>query len=110
MGGWSLGAEVMTAWNYAFIQYEDYKGLVDDIRLWGRAPTGEEIAAWAGGKRPPRRDRLLAHFAFEEGRGDTARDQITPGYELKLHRMTQENWSIDNAPSQLEKPLRRTSK
>jgi len=96
LGGWALGAEVMTAWNYAFTQYEDYKGLVDDLRFWGRAPSPEEIAAWADGGRAS--GRPLAHFAFDEGRGDAARDAVDPGYALKLHRAGPDAWSPEDAP------------
>lgn len=98
LGGWSMGAEVMTAWNYAFTQYEDYKGLVDDMRLWGRAPKPSEIAAWAGGEQRRNREKLLAHFAFDEGVSDHARDTLTPGYVLKLHRTGPHSWSDEDAP------------
>jgi hypothetical protein len=98
LGGWSIGAEVMTAWNYAFTQYEDYKGLIDDIRLWGRAPKAGEIAAWARGGPPRDRKGLLAHFGFDEGAGDAARDALERGYVLKLHRMGPNAWSDDAAP------------
>ena len=98
LGGWSFGAEVMTAWNYAFTQYEDYKGLIDGLRLWGRAPDAEEIAAWAAGRAPARREALLAHFRFEEGQGAVARDDIDPAYRLELHRIGPDAWSRDEAP------------
>ena len=98
LGGWSLGAEVMTAWNYAFTQYEDYKGLVDDVRLWDRAPSAHEIAAWAKGGGPTNRTGLLAHFAFDESKGAVVRDSLDPGYSWKIHRGTQRSWSAENAP------------
>lgn len=93
LGGWSLGAEVMTAWNYAFTQYEDYKGWVDDIRLWGRAPAPHEIADWAMGKPVCDSTRLLSSFPFEEGKGDTVRDAIDGKHTLKLHRRRPNTWS-----------------
>ncbi len=37
VGGWCWGSEVMTAWNYYFTQYEDYKGLLAELRFWDRA-------------------------------------------------------------------------
>ena len=97
LGGWALGAEVMTAWNIAFTQYEDYKGLIDDVRLWGRAPSGDEIAAWAAA-RPARRPGLLAHFSFDEGKGAAARDAVDPAYRLELHRMAADAWSREEGP------------
>jgi hypothetical protein len=98
LGGWSFGAEVMTAWNYAFTQYEDYKGLIDRLRLWGRAPTPGEIAGWAAGAPPAKRDALLASFAFDERRGDAAHDTVDPAYRIELHRMGPDAWSAEEAP------------
>lgn len=99
LGGWSLGAEVMTAWNYAFTQFEDYKGLLDDLRMWDRALAPDEIRRLAGGWTPERRTRgLVAHFAFEEGGGSLARDAVDPSYQLILQRPTPLSWSEENAP------------
>jgi hypothetical protein len=100
LGGWALGSEVMTAWNYAVTQFEDYKGLVDDLQFWGRALTPAEIAARARGEKGGSDEELLAHFAFAEGKGDAVSDRIDPSFKLKLHRMSRANWSTDNAPSQ----------
>lgn len=106
LGGWSLGAEVMTAWNYAFTQYEDYKGLVDDVRLWGRAPAPDEIAKWARGRSTSRSAQLLAHFAFDERRGAFAHDELDPRYRWQLHRGTRRSWSTENAPIETIPPAR----
>ena len=92
LGGWSLGSEVMTAWNYAFTQYEDYKGQIDDLRFWGRAPRAQEIAAWSRSNRPSER-LLLADFAFDEGSGATIRDRIDPDYVLTLFRGSAASWA-----------------
>lgn len=92
LGGWALGSEVMTAWNTVLTQYEDYKGHVDDLAFWDRAPMEAEIAAWARGERSSRTG-LLAHFSFNEGRGRVARDTINPKYELTWHRASSASWS-----------------
>lgn len=65
LGGWALGAEVMTAWNFAFTQYEDYKGWIDDIKFWGRAKSHAELSAY---QQPDQTKRLLAHFDFSPQR------------------------------------------
>lgn len=97
LGGWAIGSEVMTAWHYAFTQFEDYKGLIDDIRLWGRALTPAEIkqASKGGLGAGP---ALLAHFPFDETRGVVARDRLNPGYRIQLHRSNRQSWSRENAP------------
>lgn len=98
LGGWAMGAEVMTAWNYAFTQFEDYKGLVDDVRMWGRALQPNEIGDLAKGHTPKAPQGLLSHFKFDEGRGRKTRDAIDPGFTLRLHRWNRKNWSQENAP------------
>lgn len=103
LGGWAMGAEVMTAWDQVFNQYEDYKGLVDELRLWSTALDAERIAAAARGK-PIDSDALLAHFRFDEGKGDLIVDSIDPQYRLRLHRGTVGSWSVDNAPAALPTP------
>jgi hypothetical protein len=106
LGGWSLGAEVMTAWNYAFTQYEDYKGLVDEIRLWGRAPSPAEIGEWAKGRPPRNAAQLLAHFPLGERNGAIIRDRLNPRSSWTLHRGTQRSWSVDNAPRAVVRPIK----
>ncbi len=94
LGGWALGSEVMTAWNYALTQYEDYKGLLDDLSFWGRALTPAEIAARAAGGTGSDKG-LLARFGFDEGKGDVAKDERGSGIEINLHRMGPEAWSSE---------------
>jgi Concanavalin A-like lectin/glucanases superfamily len=98
LGGWSIGSEVMTAWNYALTQYEDYKGQVDDMRFWGRAPDAEEIRAWSR-RAKPSQVSLLADFAFSEGAGATIRDRVDPDYVLTLFRSSASSWSPEDATS-----------
>lgn len=98
LGGWSLGAEVMTAWNYAFTQYEDYKGLVDEVRLWGRAPSPDEIEEWARGGPTRNAAQLLAHFPLDEQKGAILRDRLDQRSSWRLHRGTLRSWSAENAP------------
>lgn len=96
LGGWALGSEVMTAWDYVFNQYEDYKGGVDDLRLWTRALGADEIAA-ASRRRGIDDTALVAHFGFDEGAGTRIADRIDPGYVLTLHRPRADSWSTQDA-------------
>lgn len=93
LGGWALGAEVMTAWNYQFTQYEDYKGLLDDLTFWGRALDPAEIVAAAGGEEV-RPDRRLARLSFD-GRAGTQRDG---GAQLVLRNWSGRNFSPEDRP------------
>jgi hypothetical protein len=87
----------MTAWGRVLTQYEDHKGLVDDLKLWGRAPAPEEIASWAAGTGCDG-PNLLAHVPFSEARGRTIRDLIDPRFNLTLHRPSRTAWSTENRP------------
>lgn len=98
LGGWAFGSEVMTAWDYEFTQYEDYKGLIDALRLWGRALTPEEIARAAKGGPTLDKAGLLGRYDFNEGRGDRTADALNAGHEIVLHRMP-DGWSAEDAPT-----------
>lgn len=94
LGGWAIGSEVMTAWDYEFNQYEDYKGLVDEISLWNRALSERELA-------DPWRVRVPApsvRYRFDESRGERV-NADTPGHApLRLHKTRPESWSAEDAP------------
>jgi hypothetical protein len=96
--GWAIGSEVMTAWDYYFNQYEDYKGLVDEIRFWSRARSASELSNDWRRSVDDRAPGLVAHFAFDEGEGDIDHDQLDPRYQFRLHRRQPDSWSPDNAP------------
>ncbi|HWW57059.1 MAG TPA: LamG-like jellyroll fold domain-containing protein [Sphingopyxis sp.] len=98
LGGWSFGAEVMTAWGQFFTQYEDYKGLLDDIRFWGRALEPVEIEQLASGRTAKRLHRLLAQFTFDEGRGDHAIDTLGSGLRMAIRNRRPDTWSKESRP------------
>jgi hypothetical protein len=88
----------MTAWDFFFTQYEDYKGWMDELRLWGRALTPGEIATAAKGVTDSRAEGLLSRFSFEEGRGGATCDSLNRSLCMTLHRTTRDTWSAENAP------------
>jgi hypothetical protein len=96
LGGWAIGSEVMTAWDYEFNQYEDYKGLVDELRLWTRALTPDELSRHARTPTVARGDGLVARYAFDEGRGVQSRSSIAGAPMLVLHKPQAESWSPDD--------------
>lgn len=98
LGGWAFGAEVMTAWNFYFNQYEDYKGWMDELRLWSRALTPVEIEQAARGVREGRPRGLVGRFSFSEGRGAATCDAYDPRYCMTLHRARPDTWSAEDAP------------
>jgi hypothetical protein len=98
LGGWAIGAEVMTAWNFFFTQYEDYKGGIDDLRLWGRALDPAEIGRLAKGAEPRAAKGLLAHYGFDEGTGGEARDRLGAGPAIRLYKARPESWSAEQRP------------
>ncbi|HXI62741.1 MAG TPA: hypothetical protein VNF70_08515 [Pyrinomonadaceae bacterium] len=95
VGGWCWGSEVMTAWNYYFTQYEDYKGLLAEIRFWDRAKRSEEIETnWmrrVSGKEPG----LVGYFPLDENTGTVARDRLDPSQIVTLHNSQTESWSTE---------------
>lgn len=98
LGGWSWGSEVMTSWNYFFSQYEDYKGLVDEIRFWDRAKTLGELPRTWNRAVTGDEDGLVGWFPFEEGEGAVTRDRLDPTRTIVLHRVDSRAWSGETAP------------
>jgi len=95
VGGWCWGSEVMTAWNYYFTQYEDYKGLLAEIRFWDRAKAAEEIRAnWM---KPVKGNEtgLVGYFPLNENGGTIARDRLDSSLVITLHNSTPQSWAID---------------
>jgi len=96
VGGWCWGSEVMTAWNYYFTQYEDYKGLVSEIRFWDRARPSVEIEAQWSARVNGKESGLVGYFPLDENRGTLASDRIDAKRFISLHNTAAENWSSDN--------------
>jgi hypothetical protein len=75
----------MTAWGVYFTQYEDYKGLVDELRFWDRAKAPAELRAGRRGAVKGGEPGLVGWFPLDEGAGDTARDRLDSSRVLRLH-------------------------
>lgn len=94
--GWFWGAEKQAAVG-ALSQYEDYKGLVDEMRFWSRAKSAAEIANdWfkpVVGSEPG----LVGWFEFE-GSGLSACDSLSPAQCISLNLMKSGFRDSENAP------------
>jgi hypothetical protein len=96
--GWFWGAEKQAAIG-ALSQYEDYKGLLDEVRFWSRAKTPEEIAAsWAAavtGTEPG----LVGLYSFDTGTGLSFCNALSAGSHcIALTNMQSGYWSGEDAP------------
>ena len=95
--GWFWGAEKQAAIG-ALSQYEDYKGLVDEIRFWSRAKSPEEIThGWthgvAGGE-----NGLVGLYRFSECSGTTIANVLDPQDTMQFFGMKPGFWSQNDAP------------
>jgi hypothetical protein len=90
--GWFLGAEKQAAIG-VLSQYEDYKGLVDELRLWTRAKSAAEIATTWHAPVLGNETGLAAWFGFEEGSGTRSCDRLTSTRCIDLFRMQPGSWS-----------------
>jgi hypothetical protein len=96
LGGWSWGSEVMTAWGMYFTQYEDYKGLVDELRFWDRARTQAELSERGPVKLRGDEGGLVGWFPFDEGTGTVAHDRLDSSRVITLHGRGQQPWSRES--------------
>lgn len=81
--GWFLGAEKQAAVG-VISQYEDFKGLVGELRFWGVARTAQQIAATDDAPIAPGTAGLVGVYRFAEGSGTVAADDLESGGDITL--------------------------
>ncbi len=94
--GWFWGAEKEAA--IGSQQYEDYKGLVDEVRFWTRAKSGAEIAASYDDPVSGTEPGLAGVYRFDEGSGNSVCDALDAGRCMTLVNSPAGVWSSADAP------------
>jgi Concanavalin A-like lectin/glucanases superfamily len=95
--GWFWGAEKQAAIGI-LNQYEDYKGLLDEMRFWSRAKSAAEITADYARAVTGNEPGLVGHYPFSEGTGTTTCNRLNGQQCVPLFRMKSGYWSSQNAP------------
>jgi hypothetical protein len=83
----------MTAWNCYFTQYEDYKGLLAELRFWDRARPAQEIRSNWMKPVADKESGLVGHFPLDENAGALSRDKFDSARTITLHNSQPESWS-----------------
>lgn len=95
--GWFWGSEKQAAIGI-LSAYEDYKGLVDELRFWSRAKTTLELQddwdAAVTGSEPG----LVGWYSFGEGNGGTACNDQNASNCITLLNTQPSIWDSDDAP------------
>jgi len=100
--GWFWAAEKLTA-RGVFDRYEDYKGLIDELRLWSRAKSANEIQNNYQASVSGSEAGLVGLFQFSEGTGNQSCNNLNPnavaqGDCIDFFNMKSGYWSTENAP------------
>ena len=95
--GWFWGAEKQAVVG-VLTQFEDYKGLLDEMRFWSRAKTAAEISTDFARPIAGNEPGLLARYAFGEGQGTSVCDLIDSNRCMTLGNSSNAAWSADGAP------------
>ena len=95
--GWFWGAEKQAAVGI-LSQYEDYKGLVAEVRYWSIAKTEEEIEQGLLSTLSGQEPGLVGYYPLSEGDGTTACDVVTPAECIELFDMKPGHWSSEGPP------------
>lgn len=100
--GWFWATEKLTAIGF-FDQYEDYKGLVDEVRFWNRAKTATEIANDYAAPVVGNETGLVGLFRFAEESGVTSCNVINANAMadndcITLINMKSGYWESESAP------------
>ncbi len=59
--------------------WQHFKGMIDEVRVWNRALSAGEIERAAAGQYSTRDSDLVGYWAFNEGKGDIASDSSGNG-------------------------------
>ncbi len=89
--GWFWGAEKQAAIG-SLAQYEDYKGLLAELRFWDVARPPDDIAASPGETLAGDEPGLVGLVHFDEGEGTRACDALDPARCMDLYRMQRPFW------------------
>lgn len=99
--GWFWGAEKQAAIG-VLNQYEDYKGLIDELRYWSRAKTAQEIQASYNAPVAGNEPGIVGRYAFDQTQGLTTCNALVGTQCMQLTatsaRPNPQMWSSLNAP------------
>lgn len=95
--GWFWGTEKQAAIG-RLDQYEDYKGLIDELRFWSRAKSPAEISAGFSNALTGNEQGLVGRYSFDEAQGIDVCDAIDPMRCMVLRNSYAGVWSPQEAP------------
>lgn len=94
--GWFWGTEKEAA--IGIQTFEDYKGLVDEMRFWSRAKSPAEIAGDYDAPVVGNENGLVGWYPFSEGQGGSVCDALDSNRCLFLLNTVNNPWSPADAP------------
>ena len=95
--GWFWGAEKQAAVGL-LTQYEDYKGLLDEVRFWSRAKSPSEISTTYSQTVDGTEEGLVGVYQFDEGTGSAVCNSLASHQCINLINMPSSYWVSENAP------------
>lgn len=95
--GWFWGAEKQAAIGTRPV-YEDYKGLVDEMRFWSRAKTAVELSADWSRAVTGNENGLVGWYRFGEGAGTSACDSLAPTSCISFANTAASLWTANEPP------------
>ena len=90
--GWFWGAEKQAAVG-VLSQYEDYKGLLGEVRFWSIARSTADLMASSATAITGNETGLVGRFTFSEGMGTSTCDSLAPTLCMDLVRMKPGYWA-----------------
>ncbi len=88
----SAGVELNIAEDFISTSAEYFNGMIDDVRVWNKAITQDEIMANMNSCLRGDEANLLLYYNFEEGEGDRTVDFSGNNDYGSLQNMTAEDW------------------
>lgn len=74
----AAGSPETIGWGYTGREHYHFKGMIDEVRIYNKALNPEEL-------KKPTREGLVAHWSFDDGEGEIAKDSSGNGNHGKVH-------------------------
>ena len=96
-GGWYWGSEKQAAEN-SYPNYEDFKGLLDEIRFWSVAKSPQDIQSNFDAPVTGSEPGLVGVYSMSEGSGTVTCNALAPSQCINLVQMKPGYWAGEDAP------------
>lgn len=84
-------------WAYDSDGYRRFKGAIDEVSLWEKALSEDEVKNNLTNPLTGKEDKLIAYWNFDENTGSELTDNSANKYDVRLNDVSQGDWTSSGA-------------